>query len=476
MVEELVSFLILLVTEIPLPGFESPADRVKIMLRREIVHKLVSGPCTYSELQECMGLVPESEKVKSSVLDSLIEAIGDWQEGTALEPSKLRLKESVWAEYDPSFPHASTKAHQVAMETRPKMKYAQPITPPPPPAHPAFASLRLAMLCDPILLNLLRDLVYSHVSGRCSTSQGYSDVKNNWALQCSTTCFAKVLQLLTLVMHNAFSKEKEPPEVVRHGSEEDLDGELGVLSAEERRSALSQFMLEAPNIVIESNGDDVVVEMPSLIGALMDVHDSLSSGGGELHTFQWLLWFISKVEELSAECEGVVDQRMSSQLNEKRALEMKERRDRARARAMAAMKKSANAFAAHIEGMSDDDDEEEEDDGDQQVELMECIICRSKEPNDVMGFLGFSQASNFLRLKEPVIHIEDETVPEPPLTDSDLHIQVGLTNEMTIYTSNYHLYSFVGTACIWDASTLTSQWSSIERGIRMVGIVPMYYV
>jgi hypothetical protein len=385
LVEEMISFLILLVTEIPLPGYESPADRVKIMLRRELVHKLVGGPCTYSELQECMGLIPESEKVKSSVFDSVIEAIAEWQEGTALEPSKLRLREAAWAEYDPSFSHASNRTHQIAMETRPKLKYAQPMAPPPPPAHPAFVALRLTMLCDPILLEIARDLVYAFAASRLPSSPAFAAVKSQWEMQCSTSCFVKVLQLLTLVMHNAFSKEQAP------SAESDAEAE-SIPSAEERKAFLSTFMLECHNPL----GPAAVNQspLPSMIDVLMDLHDCFNSSGGDSHTVLWLLWIIGKVGELSSDCDRIVDERMSQQLNEKRAIEMKERRDRARAKAMAAMKKSANAFAEHIEGLSDEEDDEQQSEGGgggQEGLSMECIICRSHESKDVMGFLAFSQ-------------------------------------------------------------------------------------
>lgn len=385
LVEELISFLIILVTEIPLPGFESAGDRVKIMLRRELVHKLVGGSCPYSDLQACMGLVPESEKVKSSVLDSVIEAIAEWQEGTALEPSKLRLKEAAWAEYDPAFPHASNKTHQIAMETRPKLKYAQPMTPPPPPAHPAFVSLRLSILCDPILLTTTRNLVYAFAAIRLPPSPAFVTVKSQWELQCSTSCFVKVLQLLTLVIHNAFSKEQVPPV----DSTSDLND--SVPNADERKALLSAFMLECPcTLGVDSTNHST---LPSMINVLMDLHDSLNSSGGDSHTVLCLLWIIGKVGELSLECDKVVDERMNKQLNEKRAIEMKERRDRARAKAMAAMKKSANAFAEHIEGLSDEEEDEAADSVSPGQEgcAIECIICRSHESNDVMGYLAFSQ-------------------------------------------------------------------------------------
>lgn len=46
--------IITMVTELPLPAHADQTKRVEIMLRREVVHKLVGGVAAYSELQECM--------------------------------------------------------------------------------------------------------------------------------------------------------------------------------------------------------------------------------------------------------------------------------------------------------------------------------------------------------------------------------------------------------------------------------------
>mmetsp|Transcript_14235 Transcript_14235/g.21295 ORF Transcript_14235/g.21295 Transcript_14235/m.21295 type:complete len:1890 (-) Transcript_14235:130-5799(-) len=418
LLEEMITFLITLVTELPLPAYENPADRVKIMLRREVVHKLVGGPCTYSDLQETMGLIPDSDKVKSSLLDNVIDSIAEWLEGTALEPSKLRLKERAWSEYDPAFPHTLHKTHQAALESRPKLKYAQPIVPPPPVAHPAFAAARVLLLSDRALLSVVRDIIYSYTASRRvvgAASEAYFYICSEWQLKCSLSGFTKVLQLMTLVMHNAFTVDPAPMYLA--GYDRELCGNAGVPSPADRREMLSSFMRESPDVVAST---DRVVTLPPLIVCLMDLHSSLSNAGVDDPIKQWVLWVISKVGELCSKCQAIVEERMQKQLDEKRMLELQERRDRARERAMQAMKKSATSFAAHIEGMSDDEDDDVMDTNGE--DKLECIVCRDQDNKDHIGYLAFSQASRYFHHSFSEIHLDDVS-NEHAKRSPDLHIQ-----------------------------------------------------
>ncbi len=52
--EIMLLLFITIVTEVPLPAFDNQAKRVEVMLRREVVHKLVGGLAAYSELQDCV--------------------------------------------------------------------------------------------------------------------------------------------------------------------------------------------------------------------------------------------------------------------------------------------------------------------------------------------------------------------------------------------------------------------------------------
>lgn len=81
--EECLLLLILLATEMPLApdraGYDQPSDkkneacavrtdtRVGRQLRRELVHRLASAPCTHSELQDSCNSAYTSETVDSDV-------------------------------------------------------------------------------------------------------------------------------------------------------------------------------------------------------------------------------------------------------------------------------------------------------------------------------------------------------------------------------------------------------------------------
>lgn len=92
--EECLLLLILLATEMPLapdrPGYDQPSDkkndacavktntRVGRQLRRELVHRLASAPCTHSELQDSCNSAYTSETVDSDVrlLDIFVCLLG----------------------------------------------------------------------------------------------------------------------------------------------------------------------------------------------------------------------------------------------------------------------------------------------------------------------------------------------------------------------------------------------------------------
>lgn len=167
------------------------------------------------------------------MLDDVIAQVAEWQENAnALEPSKLKLKESAWTEYDPCFTHVGEKTHQFALEMRPKKSnISRPMCPDfnSLPAHPAFVAVRTCTLSDPILLTLVRDLLYASMIDRVSAvgagtmflsssvlppsshpQYPYLVLQKEWSLRCSGAVFSKTLQLLTLMVHNLVRPKNEP--------------------------------------------------------------------------------------------------------------------------------------------------------------------------------------------------------------------------------------------------------------------------
>lgn len=409
LLEGMLLLLINTVTELPLPPSENPSDRIRIMLRREIVHFLISGPCPYSDLQNLMQVcVPESERTNSSVLDDVISAIGDWQEGTSMEPSKVKLKEKSWLEYDSSFPHAAHRAHQKAHENRPKIKSAQPYAPPPPPSHPQFTCFRHSLLTNPILWDIIRTIMVSFLSVREKTFRSH-DFKKFREMNCPISVFTMSLHLLTLVVHCLFSSENIQVNL--------LELEEKFLNLETRRNIFSDFLNEKIGDLCRLDMTIEDTKIPSFLDILIDLYEYFASDDDP--TKHWIFWIIGKITELSSLCDAVVGDRLRQQLEEKRAQELLERRNRARERAMQSMKKSAAAFESHIGNEPDDLIEEEEDATNGCV--LECIVCRSSDNEDTLGYIGYSQASKYLHHHaSPSLHM----VSTPEISMVDLHVQV----------------------------------------------------
>jgi hypothetical protein len=416
--------------------------------------------------------VPECEKVKSSVLDDVIKHVAEWQEtSSAHEPSKLKLKESAWSEYDPCFTHVSEKTHQHALERRPKKSnISRPMCPDfhNLPAHPAFLAVRVCTLADPVLWTLVRDLLYASMIDRISPigagsalisgfptashpQHAYYRLQQEWTLRCSAAVFSKTLQLLTLMVHNISRPKNNGDGDGDTSAPCFLAGSQGdVPSVEQRQASFESFLLSPGRLLVKpkremkkerpftggGSGDstgvrleaaspetlrtmeefgiptrmnfdffpseqpsleqpnermsedkegeskvdkreeeeeegetpqETSVPLPPLLNTIMDIYDSLSITGTDEDIFnkQSLLWIIGKLEgTLSSKCAEVIEHRMKQELHETRRLEMKEKREKARERAMAAMKKNATAFAAHMEKEVSDVDGGVGDDGD----------------------------------------------------------------------------------------------------------------
>jgi hypothetical protein len=413
LLEGMLLLLVNALTELPLPPFEDPSKRIRIMLRREIVHQLISGPCPYSDLQNLMQVcVPDSERTKTSVLDEVIAAIGDWQEGSSLEPSKVKLKETAWLEYDPSFPHAVQQTHQKAHENRPKIKSAQPYVPQMPPSHPQFTAFRVGLLANRTLWGLLRTLLLSYLSIRQKKLHIF-DLRRYLQLACPLSVFTAAVHLLTLVIHSLFSSD--PPGANVLNRDEDS------LSQSRRRDRFARYLIEP----LDDLYLDELNQIPTFLDILIDIYEDIGRGDDPMK--HWIFWILSKVTELSPECEVVVGERLRQQLDEKKAQELLERRNKARERAMQSMKKSAAAFESHIVSEPEELLEDDEEDGAGSNEDLECIVCRSKDSTDTLGFIGHTQSSKFLHHDpHPTLH----TSPTPENPETDLHVQVSLSSSL----------------------------------------------
>lgn len=186
MLEEFLHTVIILITELISPpplNIEEHSRQAKNRLRREIIHRLASGPKAHSELAEVHHVLPMRDNLILSEEGKRVNP--DDASGAALEAALVEVAECksyqgksdqwelqrwAWNEYDPAFFHLSQRHHQDASENRPnalrsKTDYkvrAVPFVPFPPLAHRSFLRLRRDVTSDASLIAVLYRALHVH--------------------------------------------------------------------------------------------------------------------------------------------------------------------------------------------------------------------------------------------------------------------------------------------------------------------------
>lgn len=186
MLEEFLHTVIILITELISPpplNVEEHSRQAKNRLRREIIHRLASGPKAHSELAEIHHVLPMRDNLILSEEGKLVNP--DDASGAALEAALVEVAECksyqgksdqwelqrwAWNEYDPAFFHLSQRHHQDASENRPnalrsktdKKVRAVPYVPFPPLAHRSFLRLRRDVTSDASLIAVLYRALHVH--------------------------------------------------------------------------------------------------------------------------------------------------------------------------------------------------------------------------------------------------------------------------------------------------------------------------
>ena len=173
LLEEFLHILIILITELPSPPITvsniserkvEQAKQARVRLRREVIHRLASGPKPFSELAEVHhvlsqrdnnalseeGRLHNPDEAAEAALHSMLSEVANELPARGFESKRWELRKDLWCEYDPSFFHIGQRAHQGAAELRPGSKKAnesfhalpKPYCPRPSKAHPSFGRLR----------------------------------------------------------------------------------------------------------------------------------------------------------------------------------------------------------------------------------------------------------------------------------------------------------------------------------------------
>lgn len=180
-------FVIILITEIPAPptcNAEESAIAARNRLRREVVHRLASGPKTHSEMAEVHHVLSHRDNLilcdegkhinpddaSGAALESVLNdvAIRRTRIGDA---DQWDLRKSAWLEYDPAFHRIGTRAHQSATERRPKQHsdHSLPYAPSPPPAHESFERIRKDITADATILSIVYRVFHAYCHDERST-------------------------------------------------------------------------------------------------------------------------------------------------------------------------------------------------------------------------------------------------------------------------------------------------------------------
>lgn len=189
LLEELFNTVIILITELPSPApmdQKSQVDQAKHRLRREIVHRLVSGPKTHSELIEVHQVLPMVENstlaeegkrynpndAGGALLELILLEVAERKPSSGFDPDQWILKREAYSEYDPSFYHISPRSHQNAVENKSEsignINGADQFTsstsyaPRPSPAHPFLKRLRKDLTADSATIALIYRTLHIH--------------------------------------------------------------------------------------------------------------------------------------------------------------------------------------------------------------------------------------------------------------------------------------------------------------------------
>jgi len=214
LLEEFLHLLIVLVTELPPAPSMSPITDAKLRLRREVVHRLASGPRTHSELVEVHHVLPQRDNARLSeegkmmnpddatgaALEETLAQVAELKPSKTFGPNQWVLKKDVWREYDPAFFHVGLRCHESATAARPSVTGGA-YAPRPPAAHWKFSPIRKNLACDASLMALCYRVLHVHLT---TNLKEVGDLRGKSAYEkeaLSETALARTVHFLTLALY-----------------------------------------------------------------------------------------------------------------------------------------------------------------------------------------------------------------------------------------------------------------------------------
>jgi len=424
LLEEFLQLIVVLITELPpIPPVDKAEHTIqaKKRLRREVVHRLASGPKTHSELAEVHhvlsnwdntflseeGKLLNPDDATGAALESTLNEVAEHKSVRGkLEPNQWELREDAWEEYDPAFYHISLRSHQAAAESRPTTKLKTdniygvlpkalaPFMPFAP--HPSFARLRRDITSDATVLAIVYRTLHVHCREKRS-AEDFVDLRSTKAYESealSETALSRAVHLLTLGAFAWRDAIGDDENWHSHGGsyegsvfhKRSIDLPSGSVSG-----WISQALLAKPEKLMDCewySGEDntlLLLKRLAIDGGSKSIgfvaqDQSLRTGAA------WLCEFASQNNNEAAKIVGAhekLSQTSESNVPEESELERKKRE--AKSRAMERM----NAQAAQFAAMMQIDTEESEEESDLKM------LTAEREENGQVGIRRLRTADSF---------------------------------------------------------------------------------
>lgn len=442
---ELLHFFITLISELPPPPAADESQHAieaRRRLTREVIHRLASGPKTHSEMTEVshilsnrdtdvlceLGKKINPDDASAAALEEALNEVGTRKCKSGV-PDEWELKESAWSEYDPSFQHISTRAHQQASENRPKQKDGAPCLPYAPrplPSHNLFSRLRRDLTADATLLACVYRVLHVHCRRPSVGMKNYPG-RSMYEADASETVLARAIHLLTL---GVYSWDDD----VSTGSADSVNwksqgggGVASVFVDFDRRPSASDWvenvLLRSPYEIMQhkeyQDDDRSELNILWLLGQVaLDTQTRQDDflGGLDRSLKSGAMFICNFAAKVNSEASDIVTKHFKVDSAKGHSDNLAKRKNAAKEKALAAMKAQMAKFAANLGG-DDEDDPMSDAEGDKTSTRDDSMLATPvRQRADSTGFEAMDLSPHGEFLLTPSNHPSTPFTPRTPQT------------------------------------------------------------
>jgi hypothetical protein len=375
---------------------EDPLRSLMVFLRREIVQRLIVGPCAHSDLTKtATDFFGAHENLFASkfstapLLDQIIKEIcvdttgtsnwatsmGDTSSNSGGGKVQYRLKPELFAEYQPTFVHSTRKQHEAAHENwfQHRLRVSKAKEQQQDDVATAVDATQSTWLDFPLVKNVL-PCASGFRSARLSILHAHARRLVYETLWKASTDARSSLNLLSRAVH-LFTVQVYVLEEVRYKLTILATSDADELYREEATRLVDEFTswltTEQLPLNVDPNNQS---PRTSVIGLLLKLDPWLPGNGtstmvnldgDQKHEIgRGVDWLVHRLARLDGECEKIVEQhRMtrhaSKEEEDRKALLIKRRRE-AQMRAIQQMQQRQAAFAFQMQMMTEAENDEED--------------------------------------------------------------------------------------------------------------------